>query len=103
MEPEGAAPCLGRSGPSPSEEERVLVVNCGSSSIKYQLLAMSTERRPPARGPPPPAPRVPRAGPPPPPPPPPAAPPCRALRELPPLAPVHNPANLVGIEICLAA
>ena len=28
---------------------------------------------------------------------------CRALRELSPLAPLHNPANLVGIEICLAA
>jgi len=28
---------------------------------------------------------------------------CSALRELSPLAPLHNPANLVGIEVCLAA
>ncbi len=145
----------GRSDPSPSEVDRVLVVNCGSSSIKYQLLAMSSERRV-AGG------IVERIG---------EAEPrlrhragdaqeelravaardhreafrhvaealrgadargsrealaaighrvvhggerfraptlldadaCRALRELAPLAPLHNPANLVGIEVCLAA
>jgi len=141
--------------PRPRGEERVLVVNCGSSSIKYQLLAMADERRLAAgaverigeaapelrhRGPGGDEARRPiaardhreafrgvaealRAD---------AAPGaaaalaaighrvvhggerfreptpidaevCRALRELAPLAPVHNPANLVGIEVCLAA
>jgi acetate kinase len=28
---------------------------------------------------------------------------CAAIRELAPLAPLHNPANLVGIEVCLEA
>jgi len=140
--------------PRPRGEERVLVVNCGSSSIKYQLLAMADERRLAAGA-------VERIGE--------AAPAlrhrgpggdetrrpiaardhreafrgiaealradagrgsvalaaighrvvhggerfreptlldaevCHALRELTPLAPLHNPANLVGVEVCLAA
>jgi len=140
--------------PPARAEERVLVVNCGSSSIKYQLLAMADERRLAAGA-------VERIG---------ESEPrqqhraggeewlrpvaardhreafrgvatalrtggaleasgalvaighrvvhggerfhaptlldagvCEALRELSPLAPVHNPANLVGIEACLAA
>jgi acetate kinase len=139
----------------PTGEAPVLVVNCGSSSIKYQLLAMSTERRLAAGA----VERIGEAGPrlrhrirdgeeeehavaardhreafghvaealrgagAPGPGQAPAAighrvvhggerfhapilldaAACSALRELSPLAPVHNPANLVGIEICLAA
>jgi acetate kinase len=148
--PRGAKP----SAAARTGEPRVLVLNCGSSSIKYQLLAMGDERRLAAGV----VERIGEAGP--------LlrhgrgderpeerevpardhreafrhvadalrddalgarpelaaighrvvhggerlhapilldAAACSALRELSPLAPLHNPANLVGIEICLEA
>ena len=155
VEPEGSASRGGSPQPPPREQERVLVVNCGSSSVKYQLLAMSGERRLAAGA----VERIGEAGP--------SlrhrsgdaaeevyevaardhraafdciavalrgagalgsraplaaighrvvhggerfraptlvdAAVCDALRELAPLAPLHNPANLAGIEVCLAA